>query len=62
MIIKVDKEGFLQIMTRGKMKNKLCPYKDSRCGDWCALFEQCDDPPRVFLNCSRLEYDVDEEE
>jgi hypothetical protein len=66
MEVKVDKEGHLKIMTRGKLRDRVCPFKDDDwlCGDWCPLFEQCDDPPRVYLNCapSRLVYKIDNNE
>ena len=40
MKIKIDKEGFLWIERKGRMKNQVCPYDSDRshCGDWCPLF------------------------
>lgn len=34
MKIEITRDGYLKI----RDTQKLCPYKASRCGEWCALF------------------------
>lgn len=38
---KLDKNGFLHLVRKGKMITVNCPYRQGTpCGDWCALFEE----------------------
>ncbi len=45
MKIKINEDGFLQILRGAEYKYQYCPYGEAsfRCGDWCPLFGQPED-------------------
>jgi hypothetical protein len=66
--VKIDKNGWLQIKRKKKLKPQYCPFTpgdEEPCGDWCPLFnepEQCreDRPkPEIYLCICHTDFIVE---
>jgi hypothetical protein len=69
MKARIDSDGTLDVLRKGKMTPQICPFKlgDERyCGNWCPLFGEPipgynSDTPDLLAICKGVEFDLIED-